>query len=277
MNGPVVSSSMSAAITDQEFALFQRLIYKIAGISLSDAKKVLLVGRLSRRLKHYNFATFSQYYRMLATGQHPEELQVMVDLLTTNETYFFREPRHFEFLRDEIIRPRRNSTPFRVWSAACSTGEEVYTLAMLLAECMPHAPWEVVGSDISTQVLAKAAAGHYPLERNEGIPPDYLTRYCFKGVRSHSGTFLITPDLKRRTSFYQINLTQPVDPEIGDFEVIFLRNVMIYFDMETKRKVVGNLLPRLKSGGHLIIGHSETLNGIQQGLESVRATIYRKP
>ncbi len=125
--------------------------------------------------------------------------------------------------------------------------------------------------------LAKAEAGHYPLDRNEGIPPAYLVKYCLKGVRAHSGTFLITPELKRRTRFQQVNLTLPVDAGIGDFEVIFLRNVMIYFDMDTKRKVVANLLPRLKSGGHLIIGHSETLNGIQQGLEPVRATIYRKP
>ena len=269
-------SAMDSAITDQEFALFQRLIYKIAGISLSDAKKVLLVGRLAKRLKHYNFGTFSQYYRMLAGGHHPEEMQVMVDLLTTNETYFFREPGHFHFLRDEILKPRRSPAPFRVWSAACSSGEEVYTLAMLLADTLPNTPWEVVGSDISTQVLAKAEAGHYPLGRHEGIPPDYLSKYCLKGVRSHSGTFLITPELKRRTRFHQVNLTLPIDTSLGEFEVIFLRNVMIYFDTETKRKVVGNLLPRLKSGGHLIIGHSETLNGIQQGLEPVRATIYRK-
>lgn len=269
-------SAMDSAITDQEFALFQRLIYKIAGISLSDAKKVLLVGRLSKRLKHYNFGTFSQYYRMLAGGHHPEEMQVMVDLLTTNETYFFREPGHFHFLRDEILKPRRSPAPFRVWSAACSSGEEVYTLAMLLADTLPNTPWEVVGSDISTQVLAKAEAGHYPLGRHEGIPPDYLSKYCLKGVRSHSGTFLITPELRRRTRFHQVNLTLPIDTSLGEFEVIFLRNVMIYFDTETKRKVVGNLLPRLKSGGHLIIGHSETLNGIQQGLEPVRATIYRK-
>ena len=270
-------SSMDSAITDQEFALFQRLIYKIAGISLSDAKKVLLVGRLAKRLKHYNFDTFSQYYRMLAGGHQPEEMQVMVDLLTTNETYFFREPGHFHFLRDEILKPRRSPAPFRVWSAACSSGEEVYTLAMLLDDTLSNSPWEVVGSDISTQVLAKAEAGHYPLGRHEGIPPANLSKYCLKGVRSHSGSFLITPELKRRTRFHQVNLTLPVDTSLGEFEVIFLRNVMIYFDTETKRKVVGNLLPRLKPGGHLIIGHSETLNGIQQGLEPVRATIYRKP
>ena len=269
---------IEATISDQEFTLFQRLIYKIAGISLGDSKKILLVGRLTRRLKVYEFGTFTQYYRMLATGDHPEELQTMVDLLTTNETYFFREPKHFEFLRDEIVRKRKSPATFRVWSAASSSGEEIYTLAMVLADSLPNSPWEIVGSDISTQVLAKAATGHYSLARTEGIPPEFMKKYCLKGVRSHAGTFLIAPELRKRTSFYQINLTQPVAAEIGEFEVIFLRNVMIYFDQETKAKVVNNLLPRLKSGGHLIIGHSETLNGLKIGpLDAIRPTIYRKP
>ncbi len=268
---------IEATITDQEFALFQRLIYKIAGISLSDAKKVLLVGRLTRRLKVYDFDNFSQYYRMLSSGEHAEELQTMVDLLTTNETYFFREPKHFDFLRDEIIAKRNSPAAFRVWSAASSSGEEIYSIAMTLAESLPSTPWEVVGSDISTQVLAKAVAGHYSLSRTEGIPPGYMRKYCLKGVRSNAGSFLIAPELRKKTNFFQINLMHPVDADIGEFEVIFLRNVMIYFDPETKAKVVHNLLPRLKKGGHLIIGHSETLNGITDRVISVRPTIYRKP
>ena len=266
-----------AAISDQEFALFQRLIYKIAGISLSDAKKVLLVGRLSRRLRVYELDTFSQYYRMLASGDFAEEVQTMVDLLTTNETYFFREPKHFEFLRDEVIAKRRSATTFRVWSAASSSGEEAYSIAMTLAEAMPGAPWEIVGSDISTKVLSKAIAGHYSLARTEGIPPGYMHKYCLKGVRAQAGTFLIDPDLRKKTSFCQINLTHPVEAEIGDFDVVFLRNVMIYFDPGTKTKVVHNLLPRLRSGGYLIIGHSETLNGITDRVVGVQPTIYRKP
>jgi chemotaxis protein methyltransferase CheR len=265
-----------SAITDQEFALFQRLIYKIAGINLSDAKKVLLVGRLQKRLRHFELDSFSEYYRMLSTGKHPDELQTMVDLLTTNETYFFREPKHFDFLRDEVLPTRRVGGPFRVWSAASSTGEEAYTLAMLLAEHLPGAQWEIVGSDISTQVLEKARRGHYPLERNEGIPPAFLTKYCRKGVRSQAGTFLISSELRKRVSFHHVNLTLPVEADIGKFDVIFLRNVMIYFDMETKHKVVGNLLPRLHPGGYFIIGHSETLNGISDGLRQVRPTIYQK-
>jgi len=268
---------LESPITDQEFALFQRLIYKIAGISLSDAKKVLLVGRLQKRLRFHHLDTFSQYYRMLGSGQHPEELQTMVDLLTTNETYFFREPEHFEFLHQEILLKWRSANPFRIWSAASSTGEEPYTLAMVLAQNLPNNPWEVVGSDLSTQVLEKARRGHYPMERNEGIPPKVLSKYCLKGVRAQAGSFLIAPALRDRVSFHHINLTLPIDKELGMFEVIFLRNVMIYFDMETKRKVVNNLLPHLHPGGHLIIGHSETLNGLNTGLTAIRPTIYRKP
>ena len=268
---------IEATITDQEFGLFQRLIYKIAGISLSDAKKVLLVGRLTRRLSQYELSSFGDYYRMLATGNCPEEVQTMVDLLTTNETYFFREPKHFDFLRNEVIAKRTNPANFRVWSAASSSGEEAYSIAMTLAEALPNTPWEIVGSDISTKVLAKAVAGHYSLARTEGIPTGYMHKYCLKGIRSHARTFLIRPELRQKTSFHQINLMHPVEADIGEFEVIFLRNVMIYFDPETKAKVVHNLLPRLKTGGYLIIGHSETLNGITDRVVSVRPTIYRKP
>ena len=266
-----------ARITDQEFALFQRLIHKLAGISLNDTKKDLLVGRLGKRLRHYELPSFASYYRMLATGDHPEEVQRMVDLLTTNETYFFREPAHFDFLRDEIVARRKHSAPLRVWSAASSSGEEAYSIAMLLADTLGDAPWEIVGSDICTRVLARAVTGHYGLARTEGIPPQYMRKYCLKGVRAQAGTFLIAPQLRQRTRFFQLNLMQPVDTAIGEFDVVFLRNVMIYFDPPTKARVVHNLLPRLRPGGHLIIGHSETLNGISDRLITVRPTIYRKP
>lgn len=266
----------NASLSDQEFALFQKLIYKIAGISLSDAKKVMLAGRLMRRLKALNLQSFAAYYRLLAEGNDPDELQMMVDLLTTNETYFFREAKHLDFLRDHIL-PSRGSPPFRVWSAASSSGEEAYSIAMTLAEAIGETPWEIVGSDICTRVLEKAVRGHYALDRTDGIPPGHMRKYCLKGVRSQAGTFLIAPELRQRTRFYQINLMHPVDAGIGDFDVIFLRNVMIYFDPPTKAKVVNNLLPRLKRGGHLIIGHSETLTGIVDHLVTVRPTIYRKP
>lgn len=265
-----------SAITDQEFKLFQQLIYKIAGISLSDSKKVLLVGRLQKRLRHYQLENFNQYYRLLSSDEHPGELQVMVDLLTTNETYFFREPKHFDFLRQNILRGWRGERPFRVWSAASSSGEEAYTIAMVLANTLASKAWEIVGSDISTQVLDKARQGHYPMTRIDGIPRPFLSKFCRKGVRSQEGTFLINAELRARVNFLQVNLTQPVTADVGLFDVIFLRNVMIYFDNDTKRRVVSHLLPHLRPGGHFIIGHSETLNGIVTSLNQVSPTIYRK-
>jgi chemotaxis protein methyltransferase CheR len=263
-------------ITDQEFALFQRLIYNLAGISLSDAKRVLLVGRLGRRLKHHGFDTYSQYYRLLSSGEHPDEVQQMVDLLTTNETYFFREPQHFAFLRDVVLKERRGPSTLRIWSGASSSGEEAYSMAMVLAEHRPDGPWEVFGSDISLSILDKARIGVYSMERISGIPPEYLRKYCLKGVRSQEGKLLIDSKLKQRVSFAQVNLTRPISG-VGDFEVIFLRNVMIYFDSETKRKVIENMLPSLKPGGYFVVGHSESLNGITSRLQTVKPTIYRKP
>ncbi|MBS1191589.1 MAG: methylase of chemotaxis methyl-accepting protein [Rhodocyclaceae bacterium] len=274
------SSSISGAnlsITDAEFAQFQKLIYKIAGISLSDAKKILLAGRLSRRVRHHQLSSFAEYYRLVSGSQAGEELQIMVDLLTTNETYFFREGKHFDFLRQQVLANRPAGRQFDVWSAACSTGEEVYTLAMVLAdELGADGPWSIMGSDISTQVLRLAASGHYPMERTRGMPPEYLKKYCLKGVREQAGTFLIDQRLRNHVRFSQINLNASL-PDVGTFDVIFLRNVMIYFDQETKRKVVAQLAQRLKPGGHFIIGHSETLNGINETLRPVQPTIYMRP
>ncbi|WP_211164036.1 CheR family methyltransferase [Parazoarcus communis] len=263
-------------ISNKEFALFQRLIYRLAGINLADSKKVLLVGRLSRRLRHYGLNSFGDYYRMLASGEHALELQMMVDLLTTNETYFFREPAHFDLLRD--IAASRRGSHFRIWSGASSSGEEAYTMAMVLAETLGmRASWEVVGSDISMTVLERAEIGHYPMERASGIPPELLRKYCLKGVREQAGTLLINPQLRERVSFRQLNLIALEARDLGEFDVIFLRNVMIYFDNDTKRKVVANMLPHLRDDGYFVVGHSETLNGLCDDLVAVRPTLYRRP
>ena len=279
MAGEVASDTTSPQIeplSDHEFGLFQRLIYKLAGISMADSKKVLMVGRLSRRLRHYGLSRFGDYYRLLSTGAHPEELQLMVDLLTTNETYFFREPQHFDFLED--LAARSTSRPFRVWSAACSTGEEPYTIAMVLADTLGlGTAWEIVASDISQTVLDKAKRGHYPLERAKGVPIELLRKYCLKGVGEHAGTLLIGKPLRDRVSFMQYNLISPGKEKLGLFDVIFLRNVMIYFDNDTKAKVVDNIVPHLKRDGYFLIGHSETLNRISDTVVATRPTIYRFP
>jgi len=267
----------NVTITDAEFARFQALIYKIAGISLSDAKKVLLTGRLGKRLRYYGFDNYSDYYRLVSSNTAEAELQIMVDLLTTNETYFFREEKHFEFLATEILPNHPPGLAFNVWSAASSSGEEVYTLAMVLAERFGLAGnWTVTGSDVSLRMLDAAQRGIYPLERTRGIPPEYLRKYCLKGVRSQAGMLLIDQAVRKHTRFLQVNLNRRL-PELGPFEVIFLRNVMIYFDNETKREVVARLVEKLRPGGYFVVGHSESLNGVTDALRTVQPTIYVKP
>lgn len=274
---PTIPDSGNPSISDAEFARFQKLIYDIAGITLNDTKKILLVGRLAKRLRHYGLASFGQYYKLVTEGLYPEEKQVMVDLLTTNETYFFREEKHFDFLRQKILAGHPAGKPFDIWSAACSTGEEVYTLTMVLAECLGiTGPWSVTGSDISQSVLRVAASGHYPLDHARGLSQERLAKYCLKGVREQEGSFLVDRRLRNHTRFLQVNLNATL-PEIGPFDVIFLRNVMIYFDQDTKRKVVDRLIRKLRSGGYFIIGHSESLHGINSELQAVQPTVYRRP
>ena len=266
-----------ADITVAEFAQFQKLIYRIAGISLADSKRVLLVGRLGRRLKHHGLSGFGDYYRLVTSAGAEAELQTMVDLLTTNETYFFREEAHFEFLIRTVLARHTNGTPFNVWSAASSTGEEIYTIAFVLAEALGlHGTWTVTGSDISSAVLAIAERGFYWLERTRGLPQSYLHKYCLKGVRAHEGGFMVAPEIKHHTRFLQVNLNRPL-PALGKFHVIFLRNVMIYFDADTKRQVVARLIDQLHPGGHFIVGHSESLNVHTDLLRTIRPTIYQLP
>lgn len=268
---------MSATtITDQEFSQFQKLIYDIAGITLSATKMPLVSGRLAKRLAHHGVGSYGEYFRLLQRDGAHGELQTAVDLLTTNETYFFREQKHFDFLRDEVLPHYRPGRPFRVWSAACSSGQEPYTLAMVLADSLGDAAWEIFASDISSRVLERARGGQYALEQAEKVPRHYLNRYCMKGVGTQDGTFIVARSLRDRIKFAQVNLNQAL-PNVGEFDIIFLRNVMIYFDTETKRQVVQRLGTQLRKGGHFIVGHSESLNGVSYEFVAVRPSIYRKP
>jgi chemotaxis protein methyltransferase CheR len=262
-------------ISDSEFAQFQRFIYETAGITLSDAKKTLVSGRLAKRLQHYQLDSYASYFRVLTGGTAPEEVQTAVDLLTTNETYFFREAKHFDCLRERAIEARHKPGAFRVWSAASSSGEEAYSMAMVLADCLSDNPWEIFGSDISSRILEKAIIGHYPVERAKNIPEAYLRRFCLKGIGQESGTLLIEKNLRSRVSFRQINLNSTL-PELGLFDVIFLRNVMIYFSNDTKRQVVARVIAKLKPGGTLCIGHAESLNDISSEVQMIAPSIYRK-
>lgn len=263
-------------ITDAEFAQFQRFIFDAAGISMADAKKALVTGRLSKRLTVHGLDSFGAYFQLLTSGRHPDEVQMAVDLLTTNETYFFRENKHFEFLRAQALAGRGRPQPYRVWSAASSSGEEAYTMAMVLADVMPGQAWEILGTDISTRVLEGARRGLYSLERGRHIPRDYLQRFCRKGTAEYDGYLLIDRSLRSRVQFMHANLNAPL-PDLGLFDMVFLRNVMIYFNLETKRQVVARVLANVKPGGFFCVGHSESLNDIPHSLETVAPSVYRKP
>ncbi len=263
------------AISQAEFAQFQRFIFDAAGITMSDAKKALVGGRLAKRVAHFGVASYADYFRVLQGGSAPEEVQVAIDLLTTNETYFFREPKHFELLRERAMAARAAGKPLRVWSAACSSGEECYSIAMVLADCMgATGAWEIVGSDICTKVLHQAQRGHYRMERARHIPPEYLKKYCLKGGGAQEGTLLVDSSLRRRVQFGQVNLNTAL-PQLGQFDLIFLRNVMIYFSGPTKRAVVERLAGALKPDGRLIIGHSETLNEVTDAVVALVPSVYR--
>ncbi|MGI4862165.1 MAG: CheR family methyltransferase [Janthinobacterium lividum] len=278
-------------LSDHEFRQIQRFIQETAGITMNDAKKALVSGRLSRRLAVCGVPSYGAYLTLLQSPDEADEVQQAIDVLTTNETYFFREQKHFDALRAcardfsaasardgarEAARdaPRRIA-PFRVWSAASSSGEEAYSVAMLLADTMPRHAWEVVGTDISSRMLLKARRAHYPDERARQIPPEYLKRFCLRGIDDYAGSFLIEPGLREKVAFHPINLNAPL-PSLGKFDVIFLRNVMIYFSMDTRRQVVERIVDVLRPGGYLYVGLSESLNGVTTALSAVSPSIYVK-
>ncbi|MDO9140665.1 MAG: protein-glutamate O-methyltransferase CheR, partial [Methylobacter sp.] len=212
-----ISKFAATVLQEHEFKQFRDLIYRIAGISMSPAKKPLVTSRLAKRLRHYGLSSYGEYFGMITAADGKAELQMAVDLLTTNETHFFREPKHFDFLRQHILPTRQPGKPLRIWSAACSSGEEPYSIAMQLDEVLGVAPWEIVASDLSTRVLETARSGLYPIDRMLEIPPFYLSNYCLKGTGSQEGTLLIERKLRERVQFMQHNLTE-APPKLGEFD-----------------------------------------------------------
>lgn len=260
------------AISSSEFEQFRALMRQAAGIDLPPHKASLVSGRLARRLRALGIKRFADYYRLVSSGGARDEFERMVDLLTTHETYFFREGKHFDFLADSVLPLLARTRAPRLWSAASSSGEEAYSLAMVLADRLGiDAAWEVFGSDISREVLDKARTGVYAINRIDGIPPDYLRRYCRRG----EGTLQVDAALRRRVRFARVNLNERI-AGVGEFDVIFLRNVLIYFDLATKLRIVERIVRQMRPDGWLFIGHSESLNGFDVGLRQERPTIYRR-
>ena len=258
-------------LSDKEFDLFSKLIFAETGISLPHNKKYLVQNRLLKRLSNYNFKKFSDYYRFIQINK--AEKTEMINQITTNETYFFREIEHFKFLK-ELISNYSSITPFRVWSAAASNGAEAYSIAMLLDSYLKN--WEILGTDINSEVVKTARRGLYPIKWVDKIPDEYKKKYCLKGKGSNEGWFLIDRVLSEKITFEQYNLLNKSN-EFGMFDVIFLRNVLIYFDDDTKKLVINNVLKNLKKGGYFIISLTEHISALNiQNLKPLKHSIYQK-
>jgi chemotaxis protein methyltransferase CheR len=264
-------------LQNHEFIWIKDYLYKNTGIVLNENKKALVMGRLEKRLRYHHLKTYTDYFRLFDAPGFETETAMAIDLLTTNETYFFREPKHFEYLVTHILPNQTMPRPFRIWSAASSSGEEAYTLAMLLADFGKLSAWEIMGSDISTRILEKARRGLYPIAATEKIPSALLKKYCLKGRGEFDGFLLMDPQLGQRLSFRYLNLIEKLPVGLGLFDVIFLRNVMIYFDVPTKQRLLQQICEFLRPGAYLFVSHSESLNGMRLNLQTVAASIYRKP
>jgi chemotaxis protein methyltransferase CheR len=277
------TSGLEAALGDREFERLQRLIEQEAGIHLGPAKRALVVGRLGKRLRDLGLASFRQYCELVE--QDPAERVQMLDRISTNETHFFREPRHFELLQRELL-PRwereaaegRRPRTIKVWSAACSTGEEPFTLAMVLLRAFPPGSgWEldILASDLSTRVLRRAEEATWPVDKAGEIPEADLKRFMLRGVGPQEGMMRAGPELRAIVRFARINLME--EPAgLGAMDLVFCRNVLIYFEAPTKHAVVSRLLEHLAPDGYLFLGHAESLAGSPLRLHCVSPSVYRR-
>jgi chemotaxis protein methyltransferase CheR len=267
-------------ITDKEFAQLSKFIKEHYGINLKEEKKMLVIGRLHNVLAEQNFESFSQYYQYIISDRSGKAVNTLVNKITTNHTYFMREKNHFDYLREKVLPYLMHTVKekdLRVWCAGCSSGEEAYTLAMILDEFSRQEKlwWDkkILATDISDKVLNVAGSGIYPKEQililPEGWKRDYLKKY-------DENNFIFIDKIKNEIIYRKFNLMESVFPFKKRFHVIFCRNVMIYFDSNTKSELIHKFYNSMEYGGYLFIGHSESLNGETMGFKYIMPSVYRK-
>ncbi|MGA2185524.1 MAG: protein-glutamate O-methyltransferase CheR [Bryobacteraceae bacterium] len=265
-------------ISSRDFQHLSALVKERFGLVLDHNKEQMVTARLSKRLRELHYTSFTDYYRHVTSDASGGALKDMVDALTTKFTSFFREPEHFALLRDRILAEHSQCDPLRVWSAACSTGEEPYSIAITLLEALDNAPGrsiEVVASDISARALKRASAGLYQAEQVATVPKALARKYFLKGEGQWSGWYRVKPAVRELIEFRQINLMDPL-PAQFPFSVIFCRNVMIYFDRLGQESVVNRLAPHLEPNGYLFIGHAEGLAGVEHPLRYIQPAVYKR-
>jgi chemotaxis protein methyltransferase CheR len=266
------------ALKASEFATIATLAREEFGLELGRGKEQLVAARLGKLMRKLGFRAFPDYYRHVQGDRTGDALVELIDALTTNHTSFFREPAHFDFLVGQVLAEHTERGPMRIWSAACSTGEEPYTIALTLREHLgvqsPILP-RVLATDISTRVLEIARKGIYKADRFQGGVAPWLRKHLLRGEGRWDGWYRMRPEILGMVEFSRINLIEPL-PDMGEFSVIFCRNVMIYFSRETQERLVNRLAACLQPGGYLFVGHSESLTGIPHGLQQIQPAIYRK-
>jgi chemotaxis protein methyltransferase CheR len=258
-----------------EFEQIRELAYRTFGLDLKQGKEELVSARLRKLARAGGHRSFQDYYRSIVADRTGESLLAMIDALATNHTSFLREPDHFDFLKQEVLPKLLSRDTIEIWTAACSTGEEVWTLAMSLNDAIGNRKLRIHASDISNKALTQAQAAAYPRERCQGIPAQWLSRY-FRLDKPPSAGYSVAPAIRAQATFRRINLVQPYSWPRA-FPVIFCRNVMIYFDRETQEKVVRQMSEYLEPGGYLFVGHAESLTRVNHKLEYVKPAVYRKP
>ncbi|MCX7986699.1 MAG: hypothetical protein N2662_07155 [Bacteroidales bacterium] len=273
-----------AKLSDEDFKRLSDFIYREYGIKMPPAKKVMLQGRLQKRLRELDIISFKDYvdYVFSKEGQDNEIIH-MIDVVSTNKTDFFREPIHFEYLTQEVVPHFGNTTDFRyplkIWSAGCSSGEEPYTIAIVLMEAKEKYPaldFTILGTDISTRILQTAIDAIYKENRIEGIPLHILKKYFLRSKDRSNPTVRLIPEIRKKVNYMRLNLMEPSYPIPDMFDVIFCRNVLIYFDRPTQEKVINKLCMHLKQGGHFFLGHSESITGMTVPLRQIKPTIFVK-
>jgi chemotaxis protein methyltransferase CheR len=266
-----------------DFTKLSNFIYDEYGIKLTPVKKTMLESRLQKRLNALQIDSYKDYCDFVFSTQgRQQELIHMIDLVTTNKTDFFREPAHFDFLTNQILPEFTSNTlvrPLKIWSAGCSSGEEPYTLAMVINEfCESQLPinFSIAATDLSTHVLNKAITAVYSEERVAGIPLQLKRKYFLKSKDPSKKTVRIVPYLRNRVTFGRLNFMDDSLDIASDFDIVFCRNVIIYFDKITQEKVINKLCDKLKLGGYFFLGHSESITGMHVPLEQLKPTVFRK-
>ncbi|HLX42517.1 MAG TPA: protein-glutamate O-methyltransferase CheR [Bryobacteraceae bacterium] len=277
---PAVSPLDATALTPADFQKISRLAHEHFGLSLPSGKEGLVAARLGKAIRDGGYSSFGDYYRHVREDSTGEALIQLIDSLTTNFTSFLREPAHFEFLTQTVTGEFRDLQSLRVWSAACSSGEEPYSIAMTLLDlaAKPACPWtgrfRVLATDISTRVLSKAQQGIYEIERFKGIPDRWRKNFLLRGKGRYEGCYKFKPAVVSAIEFERLNLIQPFPSR--SFHFVFCRNVLMYFEKATQQDIVQRLARCVEPGGYLFVGHSETLHSIDHSLNYVCPAVYRR-